>query len=544
MTMTRLWTVLLAAFLSILPFASSWAQEAPPPPAPPEAEIPTAQVRFDDRTLFRVRGVSSFPAAERAAAIAARIAAAARDPAVGPDAIVVAPAAVGLEIRAGDTILVSLVPADAALESVRLDVLAEAHRQRIRKAIVQYRAEREPRTLLRGVALSLLATVIFAALALVIGRLFRKGVAVLERRVRAHIEALPRGAFQFVQGKQLWEALTATVRGMRWIVIVILLYLWLEFVLSQFPWTRSLAEDLLSLLVGPLQQMGTGFIDFVPNVLFLIVLALVTRYSLRLIKLYFSALERGTATLTGFDPEWALPAYKIVRALVIALALVMAYPYLPGSGTDALKGISVFAGLMLSLGASGAVSNVIAGYFNTFGRVFRVGDLIQVGDVRGEVTQVRLLTTRVRTLKNEEVTVPNSTIITTHVVNYSALAQSQGLILHTEVGIGYEVPWRQVHAMLEEAAHRTPDTLHEPRPFILQRRLADFAVVYELNVYTGTAKGIARTYSNLHQNILDVFNEHGVQIMTPAYEGDPQMPKVVPPDKWYAPPAKPPAGPG
>ena len=544
MTMTRLWTVLLAAFLSILPLASSWAQEAPPPPAPPEAEIPTAQVRFDDRTLFRVRGVSSFPAAERAAAIAARIAAAARDPAVGPDAIVVAPAAVGLEIRAGETMLMGLVPADAALESVRLDVLAEAHRQRIRKAIVQYRAEREPGTLLRGVALSLLATVLFAALALVIGRLFRKGVAVLERRVRAHIEALPRGAFQFVQGKQLWEALTATVRGVRWIVIVILLYLWMEFVLSQFPWTRSLAEDLLSLLVGPLQQMGTGFIDFVPNVLFLIVLALVTRYSLRLIKLYFSALERGTTTLTGFDPEWALPAYKIVRALVIALALVMAYPYLPGSGTDALKGISVFAGLMLSLGASGAVSNVIAGYFNTFGRVFRVGDLIQVGDVRGEVTQVRLLTTRVRTLKNEEVTVPNSTIITTHVVNYSALAQSQGLILHTEVGIGYEVPWRQVHAMLEEAARRTPDTLHEPRPFILQRRLADFAVVYELNVYSGTARGIVRTYSNLHQNILDVFNEHGVQIMTPAYEGDPQMPKVVPPDKWYAPPAKPPAGPG
>jgi small-conductance mechanosensitive channel len=440
--------------------------------------------------------------------------------------------------------LVGLVPADAALESVRLDVLAEVHRQRIRKAIVQYRAEREPGKLLRGVALSLLATGVFAALALVIGRLFRKGVAALERRVRAHIEALPRGAFQFVQGKQLWEALTATVRGVRWIVIVILLYLWLEFVLSQFPWTRALAEDLLTLLVGPLQQMGAGFIDFVPNVLFLIVLALVTRYSLRLVKLYFSALERGTATLGGFDPEWALPAYKIIRALVIALALVMAYPYLPGSGTDALKGISVFAGLMLSLGASGAVSNVIAGYFNTFGRVFRVGDLIQVGDVRGEVTQVRLLTTRVRTLKNEEVTVPNSTIITTHVVNYSALAQSQGLILHTEVGIGYEVPWRQVHAMLEEAARRTPDTLREPRPFILQRRLADFAVVYELNVYTGTAKGIVRTYSNLHQNILDVFNEHGVQIMTPAYEGDPENPKVVPPDKWYAPPAKPPTGPG
>jgi small-conductance mechanosensitive channel len=527
-------------FVSVLPFACSWAQEA----APAEAEIPTAPVRFDDRTLFKMRGVSSLPAAERAAAVAARITAAARDPALGPDAIVVAPAAVGLEIRAGDTTLVSLVPADAALEAVRLDVLAEAHRQRIRQAITQYRAEREPARLLRGLAVSLLATGGFAALAMVIGRLFRKAVVVLERRVRAHVEALPRGAFQFVQGKQVWDAMTATVRGARWILIFILLYLWLQFVLGQFPWTRSLSEKLLTLLIDPLARMAEGFVDFVPDLLFLIVLTLVTRYSVRLIKVYFSALEHGRVTLASFEPEWALPAYKIVRTLVIGLALVMAYPYLPGSGTDALKGLSVFAGLMLSLGAAGAVSNVIAGYFNTFGRVFRVGDLIQVGEVRGEVTHVRLLTTRVRTWKNEEVTIPNASLITTHVVNYSALAQSQGLILHTEVGIGYEVPWRQVHAMLEEAARRTPDTLREPPPFILQRRLADFAVVYELNVYSDSAKGIARKYSNLHQNILDVFNEHGVQIMTPAYEGDPETPKVVPQDKWFTPPAKPPSRPG
>jgi small-conductance mechanosensitive channel len=543
MRITGIGTVLLAAFVSVLPFACGWAQDAPPA-APHEGEIPTAQVRFDDRTLFKVRGVSSLPAAERAAAIAARITAVARDPALSPDAIVVAPVAVGVEIRAGDATLVSLVPADASLESVRLDVLAEAHRQRIRQAITQYRAEREPARLLRGIAFGLLATGVFAALVLVVAWLFRKAVAVLERRVRAHVEALPRGAFHFVQGKQLWEAMTSTVRGARWILILVLLYLWLQFVLSQFPWTRSLSEKLLTLLIDPLARMAEGLVDFVPNLLFLIVLALVTRYSLRLIKVYFSALEHGRATLANFEPEWALPAYKIVRTLAVALAVVMAYPYLPGTGTDALKGISVFAGLMLSLGASGAVSNVIAGYLNTFGRVFRVGDLIQVGEVRGEVTQVRLLTTRVRTWKNEEVTIPNATLITTHVVNYSALAQSQGLILHTEVGIGYEVPWRQVHAMLEEAARRTPDILREPPPFILQKRLADFAVVYELNVFSGTAKALARTYTRLHQNVLDVFNEHGVQIMTPAYEGDPDTPKVVPQDKWYAPPAKPPAGPG
>jgi small-conductance mechanosensitive channel len=223
---------------------------------------------------------------------------------------------------------------------------------------------------------------------------------------------------------------------------------------------------------------------------------------------------------------------------LIGLALVMAYPYLPGAGTEALQGLSVFAGLLFSLGAAGAVSNVIAGYLNTFGRVFRAGDFIQVGETRGEVIQVRLMTTRVRTVTNEQVTIPNSSFLTTSVVNYTALAASHGLILHTEVGIGYEVPWRQVHAMLEEAARRTPDVLESPPPFVVQRSLGDFAVVYRLNIYVRQAQGMVLVYSRLHQHILDVFNEHGVQIMTPAYEGDPAEPKTVPPEKWFTPPAK------
>ena len=167
----------------------------------------------------------------------------------------------------------------------------------------------------------------------------------------------------------------------------------------------------------------------------------------------------------------------------------MAYPYIPGSGSEALKGMSVFAGLLVSLGASSSVANVIAGYINTYGRVLKVGDMIEVGDVRGEVTQIRLHSTRLRKYTNEEVTIPNSTLLTSHVVNYSALAKSGGLILHTKVGIGYEVPWRQVHAMLLEAAGRTSGLAKEPAPFVLQRELGDFAVVYELNVARDNAEG-------------------------------------------------------
>jgi small-conductance mechanosensitive channel len=332
------------------------------------------------------------------------------------------------------------------------------------------------------------------------------------------------------------------VRGIRWLMLLALTYVWLQFVLGQFPWTRVLSEQLLAVLINPLEQMGAGFLEFVPSLVFLIVLTLLTRYGLRLLRLVFTAVERRNLTIGSFDPDWAGPAYKLIRVLVIALALVMAYPYLPGSGSEALRGISVFGGLMFSLGASTMVSNVLAGYLNTFGRTFRVGDVIQVGEVRGQVTQIRLLTTRVRTVKNEEITLPNSIVLGSPVTNYSALAQSNGLVLHTEVGIGYEVPWRQVHAMLEEAARRTPDLQREPAPFILQRRLGDFAVVYELNVYASSANGMLLSYSRLHQNILDVFNEHGVQIMTPAYEGDPEQPKLVPKEQWFAAPAKPPGG--
>ncbi len=510
--------------------------------AAPEAEIPMAPVVLDGRTLFRVRGTSSFPAEERAAAIAKRIVSVARVGSIPPGSIAVEPGAIGLEIRAGDQILMTVIPADAALESVQLRTLADMHRRRIAAAVEQYRAEREPKRLMRGLGLAVAATAAFVGLVLLIYQVFRRLSSLFERHLTARIEKLPSAARHLVQAQQLRELIGGTVRGIRWLMLLALTYVWLQFVLGQFPWTRVLSEQLLAVLINPLEQMGAGFLEFVPSLVFLIVLTLLTRYGLRLLRLVFTAVERRNLTIGSFDPDWAGPAYKLIRVLVIALALVMAYPYLPGSGSEALRGISVFGGLMFSLGASTMVSNVLAGYLNTFGRTFRVGDVIQVGEVRGQVTQIRLLTTRVRTVKNEEITLPNSIVLGNPVTNYSALAQSNGLVLHTEVGIGYEVPWRQVHAMLEEAARRTPDLQREPAPFILQRRLGDFAVVYELNVYASSANGMLLSYSRLHQNILDVFNEHGVQIMTPAYEGDPEQPKLVPKEQWFAAPAKPPGG--
>ena len=217
----------------------------------------------------------------------------------------------------------------------------------------------------------------------------------------------------------------------------------------------------------------------------------------------------------------------------------MAYPYIPGSRSAAFQSISIFLGVMFSIGSSSFIANIIAGYSMTYRRAFRLGDRIQVGDVFGDVSEIRLQVTHVRSVKNEEIVVPNSTLLNSNVVNYSALARTRGLILHTTVGIGYETPWRQVEAMLLLAAERTPGLLREPAPFVLQKSLGDFCVVYEINVYCDAPAEMARLYTRLHQNILDVFNEYGVQIMTPAYEGDPEQPKVVPKDQWWTAPAQP-----
>jgi small-conductance mechanosensitive channel len=218
----------------------------------------------------------------------------------------------------------------------------------------------------------------------------------------------------------------------------------------------------------------------------------------------------------------------------------VAYPYVPGSQSDAFKGISLFLGLIVSIGSSSIIANIIAGYSLAYRRPFKIGDRVKINDTVGDVMEMRILVARLRSLKNEEIVIPSTSILNGEVTNYSTLAAEQGLILHTTVGIGYETPWRQVEAMLKLAADRTPGLLREPAPYVLQKSLGDFAVNYELNVHCDDPKQMMPLYSALHRSILDVFNEYGVAIMTPAYESDPEEPKLVPRDRWYAEPAAPP----
>ena len=508
-----------------------------PPPAAVEAEVPTAPVEIDGATLFRVRGVSAYPAEARAQAIQSRIVDAARNSAVALEAIQIVPAGDSLRIVAKGQTLAVVVDADAALEGVSKTDLATLHLQRIREAIADYRTARAAHALRRAAIDTLIATLVLAAAVAGLVFFWRWFDGLVRGRVDARIKTVGIQSFEVVRAEQIRGMFRSLLLAVRALVLLTAVLIYLGVVLAEWPWTRGLSHGVAGFALGPLRTIAGGIVANVPRLVFLAVLYVIVRVALRLIRLFFESVGSGAVTLTNFDPDWAQPTYKLTRLAVVAFALVVAYPYIPGSQSDAFKGVSLFIGIVFSLGSSTAISNMIAGYMMTYRRAFKVGDRVKIGDTTGEVIETRLQVTHLRTLKNEEVIIPNSQILADAVVNYGSLMRDRGLVLHTEVGIGYETPWRQVEAMLIAAANRTAGISADPRPFVLEKQLGDFAVTYELNVYCHDVQSMMQLYSELHRNILDLFNEYGVQIMTPAYEGDPEVPKVVPRKDWYAAPA-------
>jgi len=504
-------------------------------------EYRRAAVTLDGKVLFYVRGVASYPATRRAQEISESIRAIAADPSIAPDTLRAVEGTERTNIVTGDRTILTVYNVDAELEGVSRQIMAGVARVKIAEAMTAYRSDRSPRVLLVNTGYALGATLVLVLLLLALRRLFRWLDTVAERRFKSRIEGLEAQSFQLLQARQVLTALHTVLTTFSVLSVVVIVYVYLNFVLGLYPWSRPLAQHLFALLLHPLYTIGTTVLNALPNLVFLIILVLLTRYGLKVTRFFFAGLAQGTITLTNFDRDWAWPTYRIIRVLIIAFTLVVAYPYIPGSGSEAFKGVSLFLGVIFSLGSTSVIASVMAGYSMIYRRAFKVGDRIQVNDLIGDVVEIRQQVTHLRTVKNEEIVIPNALILNSPVVNYSTLAQSCGLILHTTVGIGYETPWRQVEAMLRVAAARTPGLLQEPPLFVLQKSLGDFAVTYELNVYCDNPQAIERLYTMLHQNILDVFNEYDIQIMTPAYEGDPAQPKVVPKGQWFMAPASHPA---
>jgi small-conductance mechanosensitive channel len=526
--------LLLALCLANAPHAAAARTESSP--AAP-ADIPLANVEVDGRVLFRVRGVSAFPAEARAENIEHGIVELARTPDFDPGQLRIQEDAYRTDILAGDRSVMVLYDADGAIEQVPRQKLADAKLQRLRVAIADYRRERSPEHLRRAAGLSLAAGLAVAAALWLLLRLNRGLGAWMDRRLKRHIQSVGIQSFEILRAERIFDALRGSLNLATWLAFALLLAFGLHYVLVLFPWTRHLGEALFAVLANPFRVLGGELLDKLPDLVFLSILFVLVRHLLKILRFFFDSVAQGSVQLAGFQPEWAEPSYKIARLAAVVFALIVAYPHIPGSDSEAFKGISLFLGLMFSLGSSSFLANTIAGYSLIYRRAFKLGDRVKIGEAFGDVIEMRLQVTHLRSLKNEEIIVPNSTILVSEVVNYSSLARREGLILHTTVGIGYEVPWRQVEALLLLAAERTQGLLSHPPPFVLQKSLGDFAVNYELNVHCGEPSRMMSLYTELHRHILDVFNEYGVQIMTPNYDSDPADLKLVPKEHWYAAPA-------
>lgn len=526
----------LAALILVF---SAPATAQPAPPSGDSKILPdgghgdAAMVEIDGEPLFRVIGVSAFPAARRAARDAERIKALARDQAFDPASLSVLQLDGITTIVANGKTVTQIVDADAALEGVSLATLANLNLARIRQAINEYRAARTRDALLGSAGRALGAMVLAAALFALVRWLFKVAQRLLQQAEERSAAKLGDTVIPALRPDTLQSVAQQALRALQVVVVLALAVFWVQYVLGQLPFTRGFARQMLGYVMAPLQTVGQGLLGAVPDLIFLAVLYLMTRFALVLMRQSFKAVETGRLTIPGFDRDWAQPTYKLLRLVVVVLALVVGYPYIPGSGSAAFQGITLFLGIVASLGSSSAIANIIAGYLLIYRRAFKVGDLVLLAGNLGQISAMRLQATHLRTIKNEEVTIPNSAVMAKEVVNYSALCGSSGLILHTKVVVGYETPWRQVEAMLLDAARRTSGLMTQPAPFVRELKLGNAGVTYELNAYCNNPRAVASLYAEILRNVLDVLDENGIDPVTPthvALAADARAPKVVPKD--------------
>jgi small-conductance mechanosensitive channel len=510
--------VLLAGTLSATPTASMQRPASVAPADTVQHPRAGAPVVFNGDTLFVIQAsLGPFTAADRAAAVAERLSRVASDPALRHDTLVTSVSGGTTNLLVGDLVVTSVADADARAAGLSTDSLAAVRARAIKVALAHQSLWTIIRTIAFGLLYALLATAVLVGILKLLGRAFPRLYATLETWRGTKIPALRIQRLEILSASRVTDALLGAARAVRVAIVIVLLFYYLPLLFSFFPWTRGFAGTLLTYVLTPLGRAWRGFVAYVPDLFAIAVIVVVVRYLLKFIHLFFVGIERGAITLPGFYRDWGEPTYKIVRFLVIVFAAVMLYPYLPGSDTAAFKGISIFLGVLVSFGSSSAISNIIAGVVMTYMRPFQIGDRVKIADTVGDVVRKTLLVTRVRTIKNVDVTIPNAMVLSSHIINYNSSAKDRGLILHTSVSIGYSAPWRKVHELLIAAAEATDGVLKNPKPFVFQMSLNDFYVSYEINAYTERPNEMARIYSDLHENIQDQFNEAGVEIMSPHY---------------------------
>ena len=496
-----------------------------------------ATLKIQNRPIVTLRGTMlGYTPKQRVEAAEARIQVLIEGGETGPVSAVARPE--GTMVRIGEKGVFFVTPADInELAGEGIDEVGNRTVQNLTQALKEVDEATHGELLLRAIGLAVAATVILVLALAAIRRVHRWLAAHLAEVVGPRLKALAIGGFtQHIEGILLF--IRGVVGLTAWALVTVSLYLWLTFSLTKFPYSRPWGEQLHHYMIDGVKAILLTVVDFIPGLVIVAVIYLITRFLSRLARLFFDAIESGHVTVPGLYAETAQPTRRIVTVILWLFSLVMMYPYLPGSDSNAFKGVSVFVGLLLSIGSAGTVNQAVSGLMLMYSRALRVGDYVQIGETVGTVVALGMFSTRIRTPWSEIVSLPNAVIVGTTTKNYSREEETGGALLTTTVTIGYNAPWRQVHAMLIEAAHRTEGLLKEPPPLVLQRSLSDYYVEYMLGTRIAEPQTRIAVLDVLHRNIQDVFNEYGVQIMSPHYMADPAEKVWVPKEKWYESPAK------
>lgn len=469
-------------------------------------------------TLFHIyskRGELS--AKDRAEILTKKIHELYKDDYFNTDSLKVFETADNYTIQYGKTIVLSLNETDALWHDKNLSELGNEYKIKIADSIKKAKYENSlSRTLIRT-GLVLLVILLTWLLIWLIRLGNRRLMNSINSNKEKWLKKLAYKDYTFLNEEQKYQIILFITKLLRWFVYIVLIYISLSAIFSIFPITRGWADKLIQYILSPLKSIFIGIWNYLPNLFSILAIYFVMKYFIKFVKYIFTEIDSEKLKVSGFHADWAMPTFSIVKFLLYAFMFVLIFPFLPASDSNIFKGVSVFIGVLFSLGSHSSIANVVAGLVITYMRPFKVGDRIKIGDVTGDVIEKTLLVTRLRTPKNEEVTIPNSSVLSGNTVNYSTMARTVGLIIHTTVTIGYDVPWKKMHQALLNAADRTEAILKEPKPFVLQTSLDDFYVSYQINGYTRETNSFNRIYSSLHQNIQDCCNEMGIEIMSPHY---------------------------
>lgn len=418
-------------------------------------------------------------------------------------------------------LIMTILPQDAELINKSNEEAGLFYKDAIASHLKSLKSKFNLIDILLKVAMLLLVIVIFYF----IFRFINKGYKWLETKINTdwkdnYIKGFKYKNIEFVTDHTALTVTQFIAKGIRLLIILLAFYISLPTIFSIFPSTEGIAKTLFGLILDPFKSIIFGFINYIPSAITIGVIVVVTRYLIRFLKFLSLQVEREELQLPGFYPDWAKPTFNIIRFLIYAFMFVIIFPYLPGSNSPVFQGVSVFLGLLISLGSTSAISNLVAGMVITYMRPFKIGDRVKIGPVEGEVLEKSMLVTRVKTILNEEITLPNASILSGHTINYSSFSKDDGVIINVAVTIGYDVKWEQTEQLLLNAAEKTDLVLKSPKPFVLKTSLDDFYISYQLNCYINTPEFTGKIKSDLNMHILNEFNLAGVEILSPHYRAN------------------------